>query len=71
MDSVWKVLQMNTLQSMRILMSDFLPRKKNYDRISTDYHQKLIAGEFLNPPLSLDQNKQIMTQIIFSRFITI
>lgn len=60
MDSVWKVLEMNTLWSMRILMLDFLPRKKNYNGIFSGYHQKLIAGEFLNPPFSLDQEKQIM-----------
>lgn len=61
MDSVWKVLEMNTLQSMRILMLDFLPRKKICGRIFTDYHQKLIAGEFLKPPFSLDSKKRIMT----------
>lgn len=60
MGSVWKVLEMNTRQSMRILMLDFLPREKNYNGIFTGYHQKLIAGEFLKPPFSLDREKQIM-----------
>ena len=62
MDSVWKVLEMNTRQSMRILMLDFLPRKKKHNGIFTGYHQKLIAGEFLRPPFSLDQEKQIIMQ---------
>lgn len=51
MDSVREVLEMSTFQSTRILMLDFFTRKKSCNRIFIDYHQKMVAREFLKPPL--------------------